>query len=131
MSKSSSPKPYFDTIKVRSALLRLIEAKGEEGFCDEQTRVKAESLYSFYRNPAPVGMRYLVNEAWVESDKFKSLSSRLEELLLTKIPKARSTKTLDKYSAEAIDVAIALWEGLYVIEKAISGGYIILTQSNE
>jgi hypothetical protein len=119
-------KPYFDSVQVRSALLKLIEKAEREkaGWFPEQ----APSLYSFYRSSAPAGHQYLANLEFIESEKFATSYARLEELLLKKVPKARSEKSLHKYSAEALEIAIALWEGFYVIEKLGNGRYAAKTQ---
>lgn len=117
---SHSPKPYFDTIAVRSALLRLIEKlSAESGFPDNSVAAKANSMYSFYRNPAPVGKEYVVNDGWSETDEFKVLYDRLEEILIKKLPRAKSEKSKDKYSSEAISLSLKLWENLYVIEEGV------------
>jgi hypothetical protein len=119
-------KPYFDSVQVRSALLKLIEKAEREkaNWLPEQ----APSLYSFYRSSAPAGHQYLANLEFIESEEFATSYTRLEELLLKKIPKARSEKSLHKYSAEALEIAIALWEGFYVIEKVGNGRYAAKTQ---
>ena len=119
-------KPYFDSVQVRSALLKLIEKA-------EREKVKwlpeeALSLYSFYRSSAPAGHQYLADLEFIESDTFAIGYARLEELLLKKIPKARSEKSLHKYSAEALDIAMGLWQGFYTIEKVESGRYVAKTQ---
>lgn len=119
-------KPYFDSVQVRSALLKLIEKAEREkaNWLPEQ----ATSLYSFYRNSAPAGHQFLANLEFMESDNFAIGYARLEELLLKKIPKARSEKSLYKYSSEAIEIAIELWHGFYTIEKMESGRYVAKTQ---
>lgn len=115
---SQSPKPYFDTIAVRSALLHLVEKlEAESGFPDKTTADKARSMYSFYRNPAPAGREYVTNEGWSETDEFKVLYDRLEEILIKKLPRAKSDKSKDKYSSEAVTLGVRLWENLYVIEE--------------
>ena len=119
-------KPYFDSVQVRSALLKLIEKAEREKaeWLPDQT----PSLYSFYRNSAPAGQEYLADWEFIESDSFAIGYARLEELLLKKIPKARSEKSLYKYSSEAIEIAIELWQGFYTIEKTESGRYVAKTQ---
>lgn len=119
-------KPYFDSVQVRSCLLKLIEKAERENadWLPEQ----ASGLYSFYRNSAPVGRQFLADWEFLESDSFAIGYARLEELLLKKIPKARSEKSLYKYSSEALNLAVMLWQGFYVIEKMESGRYVAKTQ---
>jgi hypothetical protein len=119
-------KPYFDTILVRSALLRVIERAEREGA--DWFPKEALSLYSFYRNPAPAGKEYIARWEYLETEEFAASYTRLEELLLKKIPKARSEKSLHKYSSEALSIASALWRGFYVIEKGKNGRYVAKTQ---
>ena len=119
-------KPYFDSVQVRSCLLKLIEKAEREGA--DWLPDQAPSLYSFYRNSAPAGHQFLADWEFLESDSFAIGYARLEELLLKKIPKARSEKSLYKYSSEALNLAITLWQGFYVIEKMESGRYVAKTR---
>lgn len=125
-----TPKPYFDSIQVRSALLRLIERMIDKNeFPDEDIVSKSRAMYSFYRNPAPVGKEYIVRDVeWIATDEFMNLYSRLEELLLVKIPRSRSAKSLKKYSNESITIATKLWEKFYVVGETPSGEYYVTTK---
>ena len=124
-------KPYFDSIQVRSALLKLIEKlqdnyPGVIGGGDNAEKLKG--LYSFYRNSAPMGREFVANYDILEKDTFKVSYARLEELLLKKVAKARSEKTFSKYSEEAVGLAIGLWEAFYSVERTSAGGYVARTQ---
>lgn len=119
-------KPYFDSIQVRSALLKLIE-KLDDARSSLITE-KTKALYSFYRNSAPMGREFVVDYDVLEEDTFKTSYARLEELLLKKVAKARSEKTFSKYSEETIELAIGLWESFYSVERTSAGGYVAKTQ---
>ena len=120
-----SPKPYFDSIQVRSALLKLIESFSE--LQSEPLRLKAIGMYRFYRNPAPAQSEYIFHKDALETDTFKSRYDRLSELLLTKLPKSRKSSSRYKYSLEAISLATELWEMAYDIIETNAGGYVAKT----
>jgi hypothetical protein len=119
-------KPYFDSIQARSALLKLIEKLDDANSSLITEKVKA--LYSFYRNSAPMGREFVVDYGVLEEDFFKVSYSRLEELLLKKVAKARSEKTFSKYSEEAVELAVSLWESFYSVERTSAGGYVAKTR---
>lgn len=123
------PKPYFDSIQVRSALLKLIEllSVSPDGFSSETIEQKAKGMYTFYRNPAPAKSEYIFHGDVLETDLFKSKYNRLEEVLLSKLPKARKSSSRYKYSSEAITLAIELWTMVYDIIKVASGDYVAQT----
>jgi hypothetical protein len=122
-----SPKPYFDSIQVRSALLKLIESFSE--LQSEPLRLKAIGMYRFYRNPAPAQFEYVFHKDALETDTFKSRYDRLSELLLAKLPKSRKSSSRYKYSLEAISLATELWEMAYDIIETNAGGYVARTTS--
>jgi hypothetical protein len=122
-----SPKPYFDSIQVRSALLKLIESFSE--LQSEPLRLKAIGMYRFYRNPAPAQFEYIFHKDALETDIFKSRYDRLSELLLAKLPKSRKSSSRYKYSLEAISLATELWEMAYDIIETNAGGYVARTTS--
>lgn len=122
-----SPKPYFDSIQVRSALLKLIESFTE--FDSESLRLMAIGMYRFYRNPAPAHSEYIFHREALETDTFKAKYARLEEVLLAKLPKARKSSSRYKYSSEAIAIATELWGLVYDIHEVGSGGYVAQTVS--
>jgi len=126
-----SPKPYFDSIQVRSALLKLIESLSEssDGFPSETIEQKANGMYRFYRNPAPAQSEYVFHNDALETDTFKSRYDRLSELLLAKLPKSRKSSSRYKYSLEAISLATELWEMAYDIIETNAGGYVARTTS--
>jgi hypothetical protein len=126
-----SPKPYFDSIQVRSALLKLIESLSEssDGFPSETIEQKANGMYRFYRNPAPAQSEYVFHKDALETDTFKSRYDRLSELLLAKLPKSRKSSSRYKYSLEAISLATELWEMAYDIIETNAGGYVARTTS--
>lgn len=120
-----SPKPYFDSIQVRSALLKLIESFSE--LQSESLRLKVIGMYRFYRNPAPAQSEYIFHRETLETDTFKSRYARLEEILLAKLPRSRKSSSRYKYSLEAISLATELWSMVYDIIETESGGYIAKT----
>ncbi len=122
-----SPKPYFDSIQVRSALLKLIESFSE--LQSEPLGLKAIGMYRFYRNPAPAQFEYVFHKDALETDTFKSRYDRLSELLLAKLPKSRKSSSRYKYSLEAISLATELWEMAYDIIETNAGGYVARTTS--
>jgi hypothetical protein len=124
-----SPKPYFDSIRVRSALLKLIEmlSASPEKFPSETIEQMADGMYRFYRNPAPAQFEYIFHKDAMETDSFKSKYDRLSELLLTKLPKARKSSSRYKYSSEAITLATELWEMVYDVIETNGGGYVAQT----
>ena len=126
-----SPKPYFDSIQVRSALLKLIESLSvsPDGFPSETIEQKAKGMYTFYRNPAPAQFEYVFHKDALETDIFKSRYDRLSELLLAKLPRSRNPSTRYKYSLEAISLATELWEMAYDIIETNAGGYVARTTS--
>jgi hypothetical protein len=126
-----SPKPYFDSIQVRSALLKLIESlsASSDGFPSENIKQKADGMYRFYRNPAPAQFEYVFHKDALETDTFKSRYDRLSELLLAKLPKSRKSSSRYKYSLEAISLATELWEMAYDIIETNAGGYVARTTS--
>lgn len=119
-------KPYFDSIRVRSTLLKLIEKLQDNN--SSLITEKVKGLYAFYRNSAPMGREFVANYEVLEEDTFKIRYSRLEELLLKKLAKARSEKTFSKYSEETIELAVHLWETFYSVERTSAGGYVAKTQ---
>ena len=123
-----SPKPYFDSIQVRSALLKLIESFSE--FPSESLRLKVTGMYRFYRNPAPVRSEYIFHPDALETDIFKMKYGRLEEVLLSKLPRSRKSSSKDKYSIEAIILAAELWEMAYDVIETATGGYIAQTTTS-
>lgn len=124
-----SPKPYFDSIQVRSALLKLIESlsASPDGFPSETIEQKAKGMYTFYRNPAPAQSEYIFHPDALGTDTFKMKYSRLEEVLLAKLPKSRKSSSKYKYSIEAITLATELWTIVYDIVETGVGGYIAQT----
>ena len=124
-----SPKPYFDSIQVRSALLKLIESLSvsPDGFPSETIEQKAKGMYTFYRNPAPAQFEYFFHKDALETDIFKSRYDRLSELLLAKLPRSRKPSSKYKYSSEAISLATELWEMAYDVIETNAGGYVART----
>jgi len=124
-----SPKPYFDSIQVRSALLKLIESLSvsPNGFPSEIIEQMAKGMYTFYRNPAPARSEYTFHPDALGTDTFKMKYGRLEEVLLSKLPKSRKSSSKYKYSIEAVTLATELWTMVYDIIETESGGYIAQT----
>ena len=114
--------PYYNSVQVRSALLRIIERELEE-----RGNKPLEGMYAFYRNPAPRGQKYLSDEQYVNSREFASKYSRAEELLLKKIPRARTEATASRYTTEALELSLELWKKTNYVEVDPAGNYYALS----
>jgi len=114
--------PYYNSVQVRSALLRIIERELEE-----RGNKPLEGMYAFYRNPAPRGQKYLSDEQYVNSKEFEKKYSRIEELLLKKIPHARTESTTSRYTTEALELSLELWKKTNYVEIDPAGNYHALS----
>lgn len=115
--------PYYNSIQVRSALLRLIEAELQKPHPPKEL----SGMYAFYRNPSPRGQEYLYDEQYVKSKEFEGKYSRLEELVLKKIPRARNSTTSSRYTAEALKLSVELWKNVNYVELDPTGQYFALS----
>jgi hypothetical protein len=104
---------------LRSSLLKLIEKlKDNAEFVSPNTEEKALAMYSFYRNPAPYGHEFVTSPSFLSSEKYQVSLTRLEELLLKKIPRSRSKTKLKSYESEALTLAIEIFSSSFSIDPS-------------
>jgi hypothetical protein len=108
---------YRDPIKVRSALLQLIEYMEDHDLVPDDLKEVSAAFYKFTMAPFPPGKIPFRNIWFIMSSDFNSLYLKMEKLLFEEIPAAKRPATADKRRVHALRIAMEIWkEGHYFVD---------------
>lgn len=105
---------YREPIKVRSALLQLIEYMEDNDLIPDDIKGVTSAFYKFTFSQFPPGKIPFRNIWFMLSSDFNSLYLKMEKLLFEEIPTAKRPTTANKRRVRALRIAMQIWtEGHY------------------